>query len=66
MGDLMKSYRIYWMDTRHRIQRGAWIEATNDHDAKARAADHCDGESDSIEIWDGTRRVDEVECHNAA
>ncbi len=62
----MKSYRIYWMDTRHRIQRGAWIEAENDHDATVRAAEHCEKDAESIEIWDGPRRVDEVECHDDA
>ncbi len=62
----MKSYRVYWMDTRHRIQRGAWIEAESDADAKEKASHLCDDYSASMEVWQGERRVDEVECEHAA
>ncbi len=59
----MRSYRIYWMDGVHRIRRGAWIEALDDEDARRKAAELCDGDTASIEVWQSTRPVGEVECH---
>ena len=62
----MASYRVYWVDPHCRIRRGAWIEASDDIDARRQAEDLCDGDSASIELWQATRPVAEVDCGEAA
>ncbi len=60
----MPTYRAYQLDARRRILSAAWVEAANDEQAKAKAAeDLCEQEIPSVELWQATRLVDEIECH---
>ena len=58
----MKSYRVYWLSRGRKILRGDWIEARDDEDARRKAAGLCDHETASVEVWEKTRPVAEVEC----
>jgi len=58
----MTAYRAYRLDSRHRIKSGDWLDATNDADAKAQAAELCDDSVTSIELWQAQRKVEEIEC----
>ena len=60
----MQSYRVYWLDREGRIRRGDWLEAEDD-DAHNKASYLCDDRTDSIQVWQAARRVDEIECHEA-
>jgi len=59
----MQTYRVYWLDQQGRIRRGDWLEAMDDDDAHRRASHLCDDHTDSIQVWQATRPVDEIECH---
>ncbi len=58
----MQTYRIYWLDRHGRIKRGEWIEAQDDDDARKQAEGLCDGATPTIEVWNGPRHVDEIDC----
>lgn len=58
----MTAYRAYRLDERHRIKSGDWIDATNDADARAQAAELCDDGVTSIELWHAQQKIDEIEC----
>jgi hypothetical protein len=59
----MPTYRAYRLDERRRIITAQWIEASNDESAVAEAReDLCEDEVPAVEIWHGTRLVDEVDC----
>lgn len=59
----MTAYRAYRLDSHHRIKTGDWLEANNDADAKAEAAELCDDGVASIELWRAQVKIDEIECH---
>ncbi len=59
----MQTYRIYWLDDKGRIRRGEWIEAEDDDHARRLAEGLCDEGTPTIEVWQGARPVDEVDCH---
>ena len=58
----MTAYRAYRLDERRRIKSGDWIDAMNDADAKAQAAELCEDGVTSIELWQAQRKIDEIEC----
>ncbi len=58
----MTAYRAYRLDSRHRIKSGDWIDAKNDTDAKAQAAELCDDGVTSIELWKAQQKIDEIDC----
>jgi hypothetical protein len=59
----MPTYRAYRVDRSRHIQAAAWIEAPDDTAAKAEAKDElCEEGAPTVEIWRGTKLVDEVEC----
>jgi hypothetical protein len=60
----MTTYRAYRLDERRRILNGTWLEASNDAAAIDRAGDLCDEEAPTIEVWQATRLVDEIECES--
>ena len=62
----MKTYRVYWLDQSRRIRRGDWLEALNDEDARRKASHLCDEETASVEVWERSRPVEEIECHRDA
>ncbi len=61
----MQSYRVYWLDRNGRIKRGDWLDAKDDADAHDKASHLCDDHTDSIQVWQATRPVDEIECREA-
>ena len=58
----MATYRAYRIDDRRRIRSAAWVEAHDDVQAKEQAAELCDNETPTIELWQSARLVDEIEC----
>ncbi|WP_374472341.1 hypothetical protein [Phenylobacterium sp.] len=61
----MTTYRAYQLDARRRILTASWVEAANDSEAKAKAAeDLCEEDIPSVELWQATRLVDEITCED--
>jgi hypothetical protein len=58
----MPAYRAYRLDDRRHILNGQWLEAPNDAAAVDRAEDLCEEGAPSIELWQSTRLVDEINC----
>jgi hypothetical protein len=58
----MTAYRAYRLDERHRIKSGDWIDAADDTDAKAQAAELCDDGVTSIELWRAQQKIVEIDC----
>ena len=58
----MTTYRAYRLDDRRRIQSAQWLDAQNDEAAAAQAAKLCDEDAPTIELWQSTRLVDEIDC----
>jgi hypothetical protein len=59
----MPTYRAYRVDHRRHIQAAAWIDAPDDAAAKSDAKDElCDDGAPAVELWQGTRLVDEIDC----
>jgi len=58
----MTTYRAYRLDDRRRILNGQWIEAPDDAGAVDQAEELCDEAAPTIELWQATRLVDEIEC----
>jgi len=58
----MTTYRAYRVDRRRHIQSGAWLDAPTDAAARAQASELCDEATPTIELWQATRLVDEIEC----
>jgi hypothetical protein len=58
----MTTYRAYRLDDRHRIKSGEWLDANNDADAKAQAADLCEDGVTSVELWQAQTKIDEIDC----
>lgn len=58
----MPTYRAYRLDGRRRILTGGWLQAENDAEAIAHAADLCDERTDAIELWEASRLVKDVDC----
>ena len=62
----MTSYRAYQVDNRRRILSATWVEAANDEEARTKAAeDLCEDDIPTVELWQATRLVDEIECPDA-
>ncbi len=61
----MKSYRVYWLNSRRRIIRGDWIDAHDDEDARRQASQLCNEETAHVEVWERSRPVEEIDCHPA-
>jgi hypothetical protein len=61
----MPTYRAYQLDARRRILSASWVEAANDEQAKEKAAeDLCQDEIPAVELWQASRLVDQIECHD--
>ncbi len=60
----MQTYRVYWLGQDGRIKRGDWMEAESDADAHRRALELCDHHTETIQVWQATRPVDEIHCHD--
>ncbi len=62
----MTTYRAYRLDERHHILNGQWLEAPNDAAAIDQAEELCEEGVPSIELWQATRLVDEIDCADDA
>jgi hypothetical protein len=61
----MTTYRAYKVDARKRIIAAEWVEAPDDAQARAKAAeDLCEDGIPTVELWQATRLVDEIDCEN--
>ncbi|HEY8572118.1 hypothetical protein [Phenylobacterium sp.] len=61
----MPNYRAYQVDERRRILSASWVEASDDDEAKAKAAaDLCEEDVPAVELWQATRLVAEVTCED--
>jgi len=61
----MPTYRAYRLDEHRRIITAEWIEASNDESAVSEAReDLCQEDIPSLEVWLGTRLVDEIDCED--
>jgi hypothetical protein len=58
----MPSYRAYRLDSRHHIRNAEWVEAENDAQALSMAEDLCDPETPTVELWQATRKIEEIDC----
>jgi hypothetical protein len=59
----MRSYRVYRMNRSGRIRNGDWLPAADDQDARRQAEHLCDEETAKVEVWEGARPVEEIDCH---
>ena len=62
----MPTYRAYRVDRHRHIQSAEWLEAPNDDAATAKAEELCEEGAPKIEVWQATRKVDEVDCEDDA
>ena len=62
----MPSYRAYHVDARRHIRSAEWIDAPNDEVAKAKAEDLCEEGLPTVELWQSTRLVEEIDCEDEA
>jgi hypothetical protein len=58
----MTTYRAYRVDDRHRILNGTWLEAPSDEAAVDQAEELCEEGAPTIELWQATRLVEEIDC----
>ncbi|MGZ3376463.1 MAG: hypothetical protein ACXU8S_07685 [Phenylobacterium sp.] len=58
----MTTYRAYRLDERRHILNGQWLEAPNDAAAVDRAEELCEEGAPTIELWQATRLVEEIDC----
>lgn len=58
----MATYRAYRVDSRRHIKSAQWLEAPNDAAAKDQAEELCEEGAPTIELWQSTRLVDEIDC----
>jgi len=63
----MPTYRAYRVDRRRHIKAASWIEAPDDKAAAAEAKDElCEDGAPAVEVWHGTRLVEEIDCDDEA
>ncbi|WP_372784097.1 hypothetical protein [Phenylobacterium sp.] len=60
----MTTYRAYRVDHHHRIKNGQWLEAPDDEAAVEQAEELCEEGSPTIELWQSTRLVEEIDCED--
>jgi len=58
----MAIYRAYRVDRGRHIQSGEWLEAPDDKAAAEKAGELCEEGAPTIEIWQSTRLVDQIDC----
>lgn len=58
----MPTYRAYRLDRLRHIRHAEWIEAPNDAAATDQAEDMCEEGAPTIELWQATRLVEEIDC----
>jgi hypothetical protein len=58
----MATYRAYTLNAAGRITWGDWIEADSLEAARQKAHELCDKGHPIVELWQGAKKVEEVEC----
>jgi hypothetical protein len=58
----MATYRAYRIDSRRHIQSAEWIDAPSDAAAADKAEELCEEGAPTIELWQATRKVEEIDC----
>ena len=59
-----RSYRVYRFDGRGKVRSGQWFDAIDDDHACQCALDHCDEATARLEVWERTRLVRQIDCHD--
>jgi len=60
----MATYRAYRVDDQRRIKSAEWLEAPNDAAAAEQAEEMCEEGAPTIELWQSTRLVEEIDCED--
>lgn len=60
----MATYRAYRLDNRRHIKSAQWLEAPNDSAAADQAEELCEEGAPTIELWQSTRLVEEIDCED--
>ena len=60
----MTTYRAYRLNRRRHIQSAQWLEAPDDAAAAAQAEELCEEGAPTIELWQSTRLVEEIDCED--
>ncbi|THD60958.1 hypothetical protein [Phenylobacterium sp.] len=60
----MTTYRAYRLDSRRHIVNGQWLEAADDEAAVDQAEELCEEGVPTIELWQATRLVDQIDCED--
>lgn len=58
----MHNYRVYVLSPGGKIMRGEWLEADNEHEAKARVLKLCRPGDGGVELWSGGQRLAQIAC----
>jgi len=62
----MPTYRAYRVDRSRHIRGAAWIQADDDQSARAEAEELCQEGAPTIELWQGARLVDDIDCDESS
>ena len=60
----MPMYRAYRIDRHRHIKSAEWMEAPSDKVAAEQAEELCEEGAPTVEIWQSTRLVDQIECED--
>jgi hypothetical protein len=60
----MGTYRAYRVDQGRHIQSAEWLDAPTDEAAAEKAQELCEEGAPTIEIWQSTRLVDQIDCED--
>lgn len=58
----MPTYRAYLLNPAGKIVWGDWVEAPDQKAAEAKAATLCDGGTPTVELWQGARKLADLDC----
>ena len=62
----MPIYRAYRVDKHRHIRSAEWVDAPTDAAAITEAETLCDPETPVVELWQSARKVEEIDCEDAA
>jgi predicted dinucleotide-binding enzyme len=58
----MHIYKAYRLDKNKQFKTGCWLNASNDQEAKRKAAELCEEGASGVEVFRDSRRIDEIHC----
>jgi hypothetical protein len=62
----MATYRVYHVDRQRRFTSAQYLDAPTDEAAVGEAEDLCEEGAPTIEVWQSTRLVEEIDCEEDA